>query len=428
MVSIEKPKLFYGYWILLAGFICLFVNSGIGFYSFGILFKPIQSQFGWSREVTSIAFTSKYFVQAAAAPFVGRLIGRYGAKNVITLGALITVASLFLLSFTQDLWYFYTGYAIMGVGLASIGQIPVSLVVSNWFVKRRGTAIGIVGIGIGAGGIVMSPIIGEILIPNFGWRATYQILAIISLVLVIATVQLIMKTTPQEIGLTPDGLDSSKPVEKKKLLRNRSEDNWTWKATVRTPTFWLIVVAFVLYSIGQVGTMQHLVNHLTDIQFSVLTATLAVSLTGFGSAVGKFFFGFLSDYLEAKYCTIISFLFVLVSVVMLLFLTPTSSPAFFWAFSLLMGLGVGGWVPLESILISSNFGMANYGSIYGFLTLFHNVATGVGPVFFGYIYDVNGSYYWAFIATIIMLAVGVVAILALRRPKLPQASSSASKN
>lgn len=419
----RKTSFFYGYWISAAGLLLLFLWSGVGFYAFGIFFKPIQEEFNWGRGVTSVAFTMLYLVQAITSPFIGKLTDRYGPKKVIMLGALLTSLGLALLSFTSSLPYFYVAYAVTGLGLAAIGMLPISVVISNWFVRRRGMAIGIAASGVGAGGLVLAPVIGAFLIPSFGWRAAYQILALFSIILIAAVVQFVIKTNPDEMGLHPDGVLQLETAGGTKILHRPSE-GWKLEAALKTSTFWLIVGAFVVFNVAQVGTIQHLVNHLTDIGFSVAAATVTLSGVGLGSTIGKFLFGYASDRLSAKHCTTISFLLVLLATIILILVRSSSPPEVVWAFALMMGLGIGGWAPLQSVLISQSFGLAHYGEIYGVLALFHNVSTGMGPAFFGYVYDVTQGYYSAFIASLILYSTATVFTLALKRPQPRPVSSN----
>ncbi|MCJ7633217.1 MFS transporter, partial [Candidatus Bathyarchaeota archaeon] len=161
-----------------------------------------------------------------------------------------------------------------------------------------------------------------------------------------------------------------------------------------------------------------LVSHLTDIGFPTTIAVSTISLIGLGSTIGKFFFGFISDKFPAKYCTATSFALTLTATIILIVLTPVSHPGVMWIFALIFGLGIGGWAPLTSVLTSQNFGLTYYGAIYGIVSLFHNVSTGIGPIFFGYIYDTSKEYYLAFLASLILYSAATAFILVLQRPRL----------
>lgn len=408
------------YWVILAGFIILVVQNGVGFYAFGLFFKPMQIEFNWSREVTSMGFTILYLVQAASSIFIGRLADRYGPRRIITLGALITSLGQFYLSQITNLPQYYLGYAVLGLGLVSMGNIPITKAIVDSFHERRGFALGLTSSGMGIGGLVLAPIIGNSLIPNLGWRTAYQFLAVLILLVVMPLAQL-LKTPPRNV----EQKLVSERVERKEddEIQKHQKEDWTLKAALQTSTFWLIVVSFFLFNISQGGMIQHLANHLTDIGFTVTVATAVISLIGLGSAIGKFMFGFMSDRLKAKYCTTISFLLGFSAALILISINSESPLATLWVYGITMGLCIGGWAPLISVLLGDNFGTRNYGAISGLLFLFFYTASAIGPTFYGYIFDTMNSYYLGFVTSLIFYLVAIVFILASKRPKLTRTLS-----
>ena len=399
--------LLYGYRILLTGLVLMSIYGGLGYYAFGVFFKPIQEEFNWERGVTSAAFAMFYVVLAVSSPLIGRLTDRYGPKKTFTLGALILSLGLTLLSLSANLLHFYIAYGITGLGCSTIGTVPVSYTVSNRFKKRRGTAIGIVSSGMGIGGFIVPLIIGIYLIPNFGWRITYQILALSSLLLIIVIAQIIGKATPE--GIEP----ISPSVERLHGTRvsSQSPKESTLNSALKTPTFWLITCAFFMFQMAQVGTTQHLVNHLTDIGFSVPVATAIFSITNLFTAIGKLMFGYVSDRLTAKHCATIIFLLGLVATAVLMILNTASSSLLIGLYVLSMGLAIGGWAPITSLLISTNFGMTHYGDIFGAFSLFFYISTGISPTFFGYIYDTTHQYYLAYAFSLLFYSGDIVFVL-----------------
>jgi len=415
MRSIKKLRFLHGYRILMACLCLLFLYGGVGYYAFAIFFKSIQEELVLSRTVVSIAFTLFYLVIALSSPFVGRLVDRFGPKKIIFLGGLILGLGLTFLSSITNLQGLYMAYMITGLGCSTIGLIPVSAIVSDLFLKRRGMAMGIVGSGIGVGGLVLSPILGTFLIPHFGWRAAYQILALLTVTLVI-TVAVVIEVGPRKTHLHLDRVEASETITGPKSPSDPSE-GCELSVALKTSSFWLITSVFVMFQMAEVGIIQHLVNHLTDVGFSIVVAAAVLSLNGLCTTIGKLWFGYISDRLAAKYCAAISFLLALMATILLITSNPLSNPLAIWIFAFLMGLSIGSWVPLSYVLISSKFGLANYGAIYGVWSLFTYTAVAISPAFFGYVFDIMSSYYWAFITSAVLLSAGLVSVLFLQNPR-----------
>lgn len=412
----QKPRVFYGYRVVVATFFCLFVSSGVGFFAFGLFVKPLQADFGWGRGGIMVAFTIFYLVQGGTAPYVGRLVDRYGASKVIAIGAFIAGLGFILLSLMYDLWYFYVGYSIIAAGMSAMSTVPATAAVSNWFKKRRGLAIGITSTGMGGGGFVMAPLIGGYLIPNFGWRVSYLALAFIIWVLIIPIALLVIKTKPEDMGLYPDGGQAPEVVaEAKTSLSGTTGLNL--KTASASLGFWLIAISFLLNQFSHVGTIQSQVPHLEDIGFPLTMAATALGGVGLASAVGKFGSGWLSDRIQAKYACAIGLALQFIGISLLMSVGPASPPALMWLYAIIMGLGVGSWLPAMSMITSTNFGLASYGTIFGVVTLFNNIGAASGPLMAGFIYDTTNTYQWAFIIFLALYAVSIPSILAVRRPK-----------
>jgi MFS family permease len=177
-----------------------------------------------------------------ASPLVGRLIDRQGARRVILVGAVAAGAGFVLLGRIDSLWQFYIIYTIIGAGIAAIGNVPSTAIVSNWFRKRRGTAIGIMSSGIGAGGLAISPLVGSYLIPTFGWRDSYLALAVITWVVIIPLALFVIRTKPAEMGLYPDGAGA--PAPDKKRTAKSDGNSISPRKALALSAFWLLAISF----------------------------------------------------------------------------------------------------------------------------------------------------------------------------------------
>jgi sugar phosphate permease len=302
--------------------------------------------------------------------------------------------------------------------MAAMGIIPAATILSHWFVKRRGTAIGITTSGIGTGGLALAPLIGGYVIPNFQWEIAYLVLAGITWAAILPTL-LVIKKEPADMGLYPDGAAAPEvePINKFNDPSNSGGVSLRWALT--TPTFWLMVISFLIFGFISDGVMQHQVPHLEDIGFPVATAATALGGVALGSLSSHPLFGWLCDKIQARYVLCLAYGLKIVAMIALMNIGPTSSLSLIWLFVICMGVSLGAWITTMSILTSNNFGLAAYGVIFGAMNLATSTGSATGPVFAGLMYDTTGNYHTVFW---VMLSITIAAIpiaLAIRKPKLP---------
>ena len=411
----KNSRIFYGYWILAISFFCIFIHSGATVGAFSLFVKHLQTEFGWSRGEIMAAFSVLFLAMAVAGPFIGRLVDRYGVRVVISIGALTTGLGFILLSLMQNIWHFYLAYAIIGIGTAANGAIPSTALVSNWFVKRRGTAIGIMSVGVGAGIFALVPLLGSYLIPNFGWRMSYLVLAVITWTL-IPLALFMVKTKPADMGLYPDGVETGTGSPDMRTLP-AIDKGLSLRMALGTSAFWLIALTFFTMESGSLGVVQNQVPYLQDIGFPLAVAANSLTGLGLGSAAGKFIFGWLCDKIPAKYACAISSVFLAVGTILLLNLKPESSLAAIWFYAIIFGLGGGGWLPTMSMLVNNNFGVSSYGAIFGLISFAQGIGGAAGPFLGGYMYDTMNTYRWAFLIFLGLEIISVFTVLFVRRPK-----------
>ncbi len=411
----KQSAVSHSYWIVVVAFLCLFISAGSGYYGFPIFSIPLETDFDWGRGTVSLAFSVFFLAQGLVSPFIGRLIDRYGAKRLITVGAFITGLGLLWLSTLQSLWSLYAAYTVVGIAVAGVGYIPSTQVVTDWFRSRRGLALGITTMGVGAGALVFAPIIGAFLIPTIGWRTTYQIMALLFWFIIIPAAWLVIKRRPPEAEFSSN---TAAPADTKAETPATGEI-WTLRMALKTSAFWFVAVAFMLANFSHTAAIMHQVNYVTDIGFSLPMASAALGALGFGSVVGKFTFGFVCDRLKAKYAAAISYVLQFIAILMLLSLKSTSSLALVWLYAIILGIGSGGWLPILSMLTSTNFGLASYGGIFGVAFLAQAVGTAAGPFIAGWMFDVMGTYSLFFTIILGVYVLALISMLASRRPKFP---------
>ncbi|MBT3362363.1 MAG: MFS transporter [Chloroflexi bacterium] len=416
----KEKKIFYGWWVLAASFVIVFIYSAVGYYAFQFIWEEIRADYDWSMGTLTASFTIVYATLALSSPITGRIIGHYGPRKTIAGGAFIVGLGLCMLSQTTSLWYFWLCHILIGMGMAASGFMPTSIAISNWFSKRRGFVLGLTMTGIGVGGFIIGPLLQNVLLPKLGWSDTYYILAATIWIVVIPLALLVMRDKPQDMGLFPDGVATAEEV----ILPKSSATghvSWTRPMALKTVAFWIIAIAFCLQSFGNTGTVQNQTRHLKTVfaegsfvwkQLGTIVGTVAI-----GSTAGKLFFGWLADKIGPQITSMACIACSLVAVTLLINITETSSTSIIWVYSIFMGLSMGGWASNTPMLISNYFGLKHYGAIYGAANLFIMMGTAFGPLIAGFIYDAVDTYRPVHIYALILSTIALTAIAFLRAPK-----------
>jgi len=398
-------------------FLCNFVWSGFAYYSFSLFVKSLETDFSWRRGEIMLGFSVFFLASGLISPFIGKLITRYGERKVISIGAIVMSVSMALLGSVTNIWQFYAFYALVGIGMAGMGTIPASALVSKWFCKRRGLAIGVMAFGVGIGGFVAAPIVAGTLIPAFGWRVAYVILGAATCLIIVPSALLVIKAgKPADMGLYPDGIEPAGEMVQAKAPSTQ-QTKFMEKAVLVAPAFWLIAVCVVLSQFSMVGVSQNQVPFLVDIGFPIQTAAAALGFLALMSAVGKLGFGWLCDRMKAKYVAAIGFVLQVIGIIILLNINKESPTVMLWAFAFTMGLGIGSWLPTMSMLVSQNFGLIVYPTIFGIMTLCQCLGASVGPAVTGRLYDIIGDYKLAFLILLGLYVIALPAVLCVRQPK-----------
>lgn len=422
MHLIAKPKLFYGWWIVAVSLVVFFIVLGLGYYSFGVFFKPLIAEFGCSRATLSGVMTTFLLAWGLACPLVGRLTDRYGARRLIIPGTIALGTSFCLLSLTGALWQLYLLYACAGVASATCSEIPVSAAVSNWFKKKRGIAMGITTTGIGFGGLFLAPAVSQLIL-SFGWQATFFVMGLLTWVVIIPLVALIMRTRPQEIGLLPNGersLDRAKASESLPQPsttangKNSNLNNRPAAISIRTKELWLIGFAFSFVSFGIIGIITHEVPFIVDMGIPLATAATALGLTAGIGVLGKLSFGYFADRLSPKWVMLTCIALQAGGVVILM---QSRSLGMVWAFVIVFAFAMGGTNTLRPLVIGEFFSIDSFGRTFGLTELIRRFGAAAGPLVAGYIFDVTGSYHYAFITIIAAYLAGMAALFIIHPVK-----------
>jgi MFS family permease len=393
--------------ILTAAFLCAFVWAGCGFYAFSLFVRPLQDAFAWERGAIMAAFTVTFLVYGLLSPFVGTALHRWGDRKIVIISAVIFGAGLLALSTINNLPQYYVYSGILGLGLTGIGPMPASNIITHHFHERRGMAIGIMSAGVGLGGLVLSPLISGVLMPAFGWRMVYLILAVFSWLVLIPVAALALK--PEAVPASLPGADDHTSVMPSRHY------GLTLRQALGRKAFWLIIFVVFFSQLSQVGAIQNQVPYMNDLGFPVALASLCLGLIGFSSALGKYLFGWLCDHIRANYAAVIGIALQAAGIIVLLYLSADSPAALAITYSLVLGFGTGAWLPTLSMMVSENLGIKEYSKIFGAATLSYAAGTALGPLFTSLVFQQFGDYRIAFICLLALYALAAPAALLIKR-------------
>jgi sugar phosphate permease len=413
---LKADRFFYG-WIIVGVLFFISIIDGGFTYIFSAFLKPLSQEFGWTRAETAGAFSLYLLAAGLTLPLWGGLADRRGVRLVFLLSALIDGVALVLLSAVRSLTAFYVLYFILGVGLGGIGPATIGKAVSQWFVTKRGLAMGLALVGGGGGGLLLVPLSG-FLIDSYSWRIAYLGLAGLALGGMFPLVLFFLTDTPEERGLTPLGQSSRTTDAIEAEGEGRLEPgDWTLREALFTSTFWLLGVAFCAGLMVGLAMIAHQVAVLQDAGFTLETASAIGGVTLGMSMGGRLTVGWASEH--ARYIHLMLSLCLLLEAAGIGFLLYLNILGL-WAvaaFVVFFGLGYGGLVVLWPLVIGHDFGLRAFGAIAGVLgTVAASLGGAVGPIMAGAIYDRTGSYYWAFFLFIAVLLVGAFAAWATTEP------------
>ena len=410
----RAKRVFYGWYIVAASVGLNFYLSVVFFQGFQVFFLPIASEFGWSRALTSGAFSLRQLESGLLAPVIGFLVDRWGPRIVILLGVIVGAAGLVMLGYINSLSTFYVAFfvASLGVSAASHG-VSWAVAVSNWFRRLQGRALGLAMLGPVVGGpFVVIIAIAEGLL---GWRIAVM-LSGVGLLIVGIPLALVARDKPERYGYLPDGNTLPQPrIDEVQEESDRKEVAWglTAAQAIRTRDFWVLTMLFGVQFVGISGLMVHLIPLLEGIDFSAAQAAGILGMVFLLSGIGRVSAGFLADLVDFR---LVIACLVSSQAIALLILTRIQEPVFWQVviFALLFGIGFGGTIPLRPFIIMRVFGSRAFGALQGMVQGGAIGAGMAGPIFYGSVFDSTESYDLAIYASVAVILVAIPLTFLLR--------------
>jgi MFS family permease len=395
----------------------LFFQAGARF-SFGVMFKPMLTEFGWDRASISLAFFLNMTFFALTMSLAGRLYDRYGPKWIIFVSTLFLAAGYGCIAIIDTLLEFHVYYGIIaaiGTGGASIPLI--ASLMSKWFDKHRGLAISLALSGNCIGQFILVPVFSQVVI-RFGWRASYAVIGLLILAVNTIIVLRVIKGQPQDLGLMPYGHKNQNRSET--IGEAASQDSaisakdLNLKQAMATSSFWLFLVAMLVCGSGDFLVITHLIPMVTDFEIPATIAANMLAWFGLLSMGGILIAGPLSDLIGNKLPLAFTFVLRLFLFVMILKYQNLVS---FYAFSVAFGFTFLITAPLTTTLVGRLYGFSHVGLLSGFITTIHHLGGGFWAYMGGVIFDNTGSYRLSFVISAILagLAAGCVLLIKERR-------------
>ena len=385
-MSSERPRLFYGWFIVFLSALGLLLGPPLMVFSFGVFFKPMVAGFHASRAAVSFAFSLFNFVGALSIPFTGVAIDRFGAKRVILLFTLLYGLFLCTAFWVGDsLWQLYVFFTLLGVAMASgVSPVPHGVVLSHWFNRYRGFALGLSMMGIGVGSVVV-PILAQRLIMMFGWRSAFAMFGGAVLLVPLPVMAAWLQNDPAERGLRPDG-DAQALLSP---LASPARHGLSWSEIWHSPTFWLLICIFSLAGASVHGAALHMAAIFTDRGVSAARAATATSLLGAAVIVGRLGSGYLLDRIFAPRVAILFYGATALGIAILC--TGVHGNLALQA-AFLTGLGLGAEVESVGYMMSRYFGLTAFGTAYGVAFGAFMISGSAGVLLMGAGYDRFHSY------------------------------------
>ena len=395
--------MYYGWLIVAAAFVMLFLSTGIGFYTFSVFLIPLERSFDASRTAITGVNSVVAIMGGFAAPATGALLHSLGPRIVIGGGAILTGGAFLLLSKSTELWHLYVLGSFLGTGLSATTLIPAQTLVANWFAKKRGTAMGITMMGVAVGGIVFSPLAHH-LIETFDWRQTYVLFGLAIPVVIVPLAVLVIRRSPEELGLQDaDGAPDSEPL------------GLTVAESLRTVSFWLLFSVQFFMTMAIAIVTAHIVGIVTASGFGTAVGDTTARLEGArttsyflaASIPGRILCGSLAERFSKRGVMAAAYVVLIASGLTLMRLEGFGS---LYAFVTLYGLGLG-VVVVFPLLVADNFGLKAFGTLIGIMGVPFTLGAALGVVSAAKLFDVSGSY--SSVLSMQMSLFAICAVLAL---------------
>jgi MFS transporter, OFA family, oxalate/formate antiporter len=416
-------KSFYGWKVLAALFIAYFFANGMVTNTLPTLLNVVAKEFKWSPDIFSRAPFIQYMIVAVLSIFAGTLMDKFSTKKIMLFGSVIFLIGFISYFFIQSVAGLLLTYALFALAMVLCGIISSMHILSKWFIKKRGMAVGIFLVASSLGGFVLIPLV-NLLQENYGWRTAVLILGIATFIFTFFPILFVVKNTPKDVNATPDGLEI--PETNLKLASNKPFI--TLQNTLRSPFFYLLLLITGGMWFCILGVISHQPFFLTGVfskngfvpmlGFQEADKAKIISVFYLCSIIGKLCFGYLSDkQYDKKNIMLLSTLFLMIGSYILYSLT-TDNKSMAWLYAIVFGFGFSGVFTMIQTLVADYYQGAHYGRILGLVTMVDTIAGALGAMVIGIMAKNNGGYHKGWLLLLVISIIGGLATFLLQKPKI----------
>lgn len=420
MPRLSRIPFYYG-WVMVGAALAInAVSSTLNPVVFSFMIGPMSEELDVSKSALAWSFTLRLFAGGLIGPFLGVLLDRHGARWIGVVSGTLVASMLIALAFVHDLWLVYLVFAVSGLaGLGGpAGQLLTQVPLARWFVVRRGRAMAIATIGMAGGTMIAIPMT-EWLLGQAGWRGTTFVFGLIVAAVVIPVSGLLVRRSPEDLGLHPDGATTAPASAEEHALGRHAHlstaHNWTAPQAMRTLAMWQLLGAQLLAGAALMGTLIYRVDYFKSLGVSSEVVALGTALDPATVVFSAFAFGVIADRVPVRYLGAIGLFGFGASLVPMIFTTGGASAVILH--NVIWGVAAGGHITLNNLVWPNYFGRLHLGSIRGVVLPASIVATGFGPPLFGYLLDSGIQPYHLWIGCTAAFTLAGFAVLSARPPR-----------
>lgn len=398
-----RSKPYYGWYLAITLAVTETISWGVIYYTFSVLLTPMEQDLGWSRSELTAGFSLMWLVAGGMAFPVGSWIDKHGARLLMTVGSIGAAVLVIAWSLVTSLTAYYLVWVGLGICAAAVLYEPAFAVITQWFHKKRSTALAVVTFAAGLSSTIFLPL-ADALVHGFGWRASLVVLAVFMAVLTIPLHAFMLRRRPADLGLQIDG--ESRPAEGNPVSRQ----GVSLRVALNGRAFWLLTLAFGLISLAAAAIRVHFIPYLIENGIGSSNAALATGAIGIMQVVGRVIFAPLDQRFSVRAMLIAVFGLHVVALALLL---PPQSVLVIGAFVVLFGVAQGAVTLARPSIVASLYGITHYGRISSMMALFLTVTSTAAPLGASLLYEQFGNYrpvLWA-VMVLALAATGVVLLM-----------------